>query len=79
MNFMSRGKKIWTPFPHNTPYDEIVFPHDAHVKEGVPNKWAHKIYDSTERTVESVTDSIDPADEELKRRVNRFMDICLDV
>ena len=61
------------------PYDEIVFPHDAYVKEGAPNEFSHKFYDGSSRTVDSVIDSIDPASSELKKRVKTFLDICLDV
>ena len=79
MDFMSQGKQLWTPFPSTAPYDEIVFPHDSHIKEGAPNNWSHKFYDGAESTVHAVTSSIDPADEELKRRVRTFFDICQDV
>jgi all-trans-retinol 13,14-reductase len=79
MSFMSRDKQLWTPFPSAVPYDEIVFPHDAYVKEGAPNEFSHKFYDGSSRTVDSVIDSIDPASSELKKRVKTFLDICLDV
>ena len=76
---MSQGKQLWTPFPNTAPYDEIVFPPDAHVKQGAPNNWSHKFYDGAESTIQSVTNSIDPADDELRSRVRTFMDICVDV
>lgn len=79
MSFMSRGKQSFTPFPTSTPYDEIVFPKDANVKDGAPNEFSHKFYDGVNRTVSSVIGSIDPSDNELKHRVDTFMDICLDV
>jgi hypothetical protein len=49
------------------------------VKEGAPNEWSHKFFDGSSRTVESVIGSIDPSNPELKKRVNAFLDICLDV
>lgn len=80
MSFMSRDKQVWTPFPSEAPYDEIVFPKDEFVQEGAPNEWSHKFFDGTSRTVDSVVGSIvDPANKELKKRVNTFLDICLDV
>lgn len=79
MNFMSQGKQMWTPFPSSAPYDEIVFPPDNHVKEGAPNCWSHKFYDGSERTLQSIANSIDPSDEELKSRIRNFFDICIDV
>jgi len=80
MSFMSRDKQVWTPFPSEAPYDEIVFPKDDFVQDGAPNEWSHKFFDGTSRTVDSVVGSIvDPANKELKKRVNTFLDICLDV
>ncbi|KAL7548451.1 hypothetical protein ACHAWF_011744 [Thalassiosira exigua] len=79
MDFMSQGKQLWTPFSTHTPYDEIVFPSDKYVKEGAPNEWSHKFYDGFDRTVDSVTSSIDPQDYDLKERVKTYLDICLDV
>ena len=79
MDFMSQGKQTWTAFPTQAPYDEIVFPPDAYVKEGAPNAWSHKFFDGDDRTIQSVVESIDPNDVELKRRVKAFMKICLDV
>ena len=79
MDFMSRGKQLWTPFSTQTPYDEIVFPKDQYVKEGAPNEWSHKFYDGFDRTVDSVTGSIDPDDTKLKERVKTYLDTCLDV
>jgi phytoene dehydrogenase-like protein len=79
MDFMSQGKQMWTPFSSSAPYDEIVFPPDVHVKDGAPNCWSHKFYDGAESTVQAVTNSIDPASEELKGRVRTFLDICIDV
>lgn len=79
MDFMSQGKQMWTPFPTQTPYDEIVFPRDACVKAGAPNEWSHKFYDSSDRTVHSVVGSIDPNDAELKERVKKYLEICLDM
>ena len=77
---MSRDKQIWTPFPSEAPYDEIVFPHDDFVQDGAPNEWSHKFFDGTSRTADSVVGSIvDPANKELKKRVKTFLDICLDV
>lgn len=62
------------------PYDEIVFPKDAFVQEGSPNEFSHKFFDGTSRTVESIVGSIvDPVNKELRKRVNTFLDICLDV
>ena len=79
MDFMSQGKQMWTPFPRSTPYDEIVFPKDYHVKEGAPNDWSHKFYDGAESTVQAILDSIDPDNDELKTRVRIFLDICIDM
>lgn len=79
MDFMSQGKQMWTPFPNTAPYDEIVFPHDNHIKDGAPNCWSHKFYDGAESTIQAVTNSIDPSDEELKGRVRTFLEICIDV
>ena len=79
MDFMSQGKQLWTPFSAQTPYDEIVFPHDAYIKEGTPNEWSHKFYDGFDRTVYSVMGSVDPYDFELRERVKTYLDICLDV
>ena len=79
MDFMSRGKQLWTPFKTEMPYDEIVFPYDGYVKEGTPNEYSHKFYDGFDRTVSSVMGSIDPTDVELRERVQTYLDICLDV
>lgn len=79
MDFMSQGKQLWTPFSAQTPYDEIVFPKDAYVKEGAPNEFSHKFYDGFDRTQFSVMGSIDPDDHELGQRVKTYFDICLDV
>ena len=79
MDFMSQGKQLWTSFPSTAPYDEIVFPHDAHTKEGAPNNWSHKFYDGAESTVHAITSSIDPENEELKSSVRNFFEICQDV
>ena len=79
MDFMSRGKQLWTPFVETTPYDEIVFPGDAYTKDGAPNDWSHKFYDGFDHTVDSVMGSIDPDNFELKDRVKSYLDICLDV
>ena len=68
-----------SPSSFHRPYDEIVFPDDAYVKEGAPNEFSHKFYDGKSRTVDSVIDSIDPSSSELKKRVKTFLDICLDV
>lgn len=79
MDFMSRGKQLWTPFSIQAPYDEIVFPDDENVKQGAPNEWSHKFFEGLERTVYSVLNSVDPNDFELKIRVKTYLEICLDV
>ena len=79
MDFMSQGKQLWTPFSPQNPYDEIVFPHDTYIKEGAPNEWSHKYYDGFDRTVSSVTGSIDPHDFELEKRVRTYFNMCLDM
>ena len=71
---------FFLPSISSRPCDEIVFPKDEFVQEGAPNEWSHKFFDGTSRTVDSVVGSIvDPANKELKKRVNTFLDICLDV
>ncbi len=79
MDFMSQGRQMWTPFPTEAPYDEIVFPQDTYTKDGAPNEWSHKFYDGSDRTIDSIMQSIDPNDDELKKRVKTYMDICLDM
>jgi len=64
MDYMSKGKQQFQKIPE--PCDEIFFPDHA----------AYPFLDGNERTIDAL---VDPADEELKRRVETLMDINTDV
>lgn len=77
MNFMTKSLQHWTPL--DDPYDEVVFPQDANVKPGLPNKTSYNFVRGAERTVESIMENIDPNNEELKERALNYMDLCNDI
>lgn len=79
MDFMTHGTQKFTPFSNEEPYDEIVFPPDAFVKEGAPNHFSYNFFPGSARTVNAVTNNIDPSSEELKERTATFFDICREI
>jgi all-trans-retinol 13,14-reductase len=79
MDFMTHGKQKWTPFSNDEPYDEVVFPPDDNVKEGAPNNFSYSFFPGERRTVDSVTNNIDPLDPILKERTETWMSICREI
>lgn len=64
MDFMTKGRQQFHKFPE--PCDEIFF----------PDHTSYPFLDGKAKTIDAL---VDPADEELKRRVTTYMDICTDV
>jgi all-trans-retinol 13,14-reductase len=79
MDFMTHGAQKWTPFPSDEPYDEVVFPPDDNVKEGAPNNFSYSFFPGEMRTVDAVTNNIDPSDPVLKERAATWMAICREI
>jgi len=66
MDFMTQGKQEWRRL--DDPYDEVVFPQDDQVKQGLPNKQSYPFVSGMNHTVEGIMANIDPMNEELKKR-----------
>ena len=64
MDYMTKGKQQFKKFPE--PCDEIFF----------PDHCSYPFLDGKKKTINAL---VDPADEELKRRVETYMDIYTDV
>ena len=79
MSFMSDGAQEWTAFSEDEPYDEIVFPHNAWTKKHCPNVDSYPFFSGEERVVEEMVKRIEPENEEMKRRVRLYLDICADI
>lgn len=77
LNFMTMGLQKWTPL--QDPYDEVVFPEDSMVRFGAPNVSSYPFVAGASRTVELIMSRIDPTDTELKKRTERYMDLCVDI
>jgi all-trans-retinol 13,14-reductase len=77
LNFMTMGLQKWTPL--QDPYDEVVFPEDSMVRFGAPNESSYPFVAGASRTVELIMSRIDPTDTELKKRTERYMDLCVDI
>jgi all-trans-retinol 13,14-reductase len=77
LNFMTKGLQKWTPL--QDPYDEVVFPEDSMVCHGAPNESSYPFVAGASKTVESIMSRIDPTNIELKKRAERYMDLCMDI
>jgi len=77
MDFMTQGKQEWRRL--DDPYDEVVFPQDDQVKQGLPNKQSYPFVSGMNHTVEGIMANIDPMNEELKKRVYAYMNVCEEV
>jgi all-trans-retinol 13,14-reductase len=74
LNFMTKGKQHWTML--TDPYDQVLFPHDNNVKNGLPNASIYDFVTGAENTVDSVLSSIDPDNTQFKQRMMLWMDLC---
>ena len=74
MDFASQGMQEWNEL--KDPYDEIVFPEDAHVKAGAPNNKRYPFVSGAKETVDNIIDRIDPKNDLLRKRAKIYMDIC---
>jgi phytoene dehydrogenase-like protein len=74
LNFMTKGLQQWTPL--QDPYDTVMFPMDQNVKPGLPNKSWYSFVSGKDKTVESIIADLDPDNQELKKRITTYLDIC---
>lgn len=77
LTFMTKGLQKWTPL--QDPYDEVLFPKDAIVRQGAPNESSYPFVAGASKTVQSILDRIDPSAYELRERTNRYLDLCRDI
>jgi len=75
MDFMSKGMQKWSRL--DDPYDQIVFPEDEQVAPGNPNRSKYSFVTGKKQTVHSILRAIDPANDELRKRAETYMDLCL--
>jgi hypothetical protein len=79
MDFMTHGMQKFQEFDPNQPYDEVVFPFDANVKEGAPNSYSYPFYPGEARVVQDLSSCIDPDDASLKGRTAVWLAICREI
>jgi all-trans-retinol 13,14-reductase len=77
MNFITSGMQEWSNL--EDPYDELHFPADNQVKEGLPNNRSYSFVSGAHNTVDEILASIDPTNDELRKRTLIYMDLCLEV
>ena len=63
----------------NTAYDEVIFPKDETVKDGLPNNNSYAFVRGAPQTVDSVLSRIDPDNEVLRAAALEYMDLCDDI
>jgi all-trans-retinol 13,14-reductase len=74
LKFMTKGKQKWTKL--EDPYDQVLFPPDSQVAAGLPNKSTYSFVSGGDETVDSIMADIDPTNQELKKKVLVWMDLC---
>jgi hypothetical protein len=74
LQFMTKGTQKFTRL--EDPYDQVVFPHDSNVKEGLPNSSKYSYVSGAESTVNSILADIDPRNETLKKKMGDWMELC---
>lgn len=79
MDFMTHGMQQFQQFDPNQPYDEVVFPSDANVKEGAPNNYSYPFYPGEARVVHDISNCIDPDDPSLKERTAVWLALCREI
>jgi all-trans-retinol 13,14-reductase len=77
LNFMLKGKQQWTKL--TDPYDEVVFPADNKVKNGLPNSNSYEFVTGAENTIDSILKQIDPLNQELRKRAQNYMQLCCEI
>lgn len=77
LHFMTKGLQEWSLL--QDPYDEVVFPPDDNVAEGLPNQQRYAFVSGAAQTVDSILNQIDPGNEELRKRMLVWMDLCMQI
>jgi all-trans-retinol 13,14-reductase len=82
VHFMTGGLQEWSDL--DDPYDEVNFPNDENVKPGLPNTSSYRFRTEPNpcgknATMDDIIASIDPANEELKKRVHVYVALCLEI
>ena len=77
LHFMTKGMQKWTKL--TDPYDEVIFPPDEKVKDGLPNFNRYEFVTGRDNTIDSILKHIDPSNHELRKRVEVYMKLCCEI